>query len=55
MRLVANSPAARLYDGAFRLENNKFYFYYFLIAYVIDRPLSLASQLLQELAQVAIF
>jgi hypothetical protein len=33
MRLAANSPAARLYDVAFRYENTKYQVCYFLIAY----------------------
>jgi hypothetical protein len=34
MRLVSNSPAARLYDEVFRLENNKYKFYYSFLEYM---------------------
>jgi hypothetical protein len=37
MRLVANSPAARLYDGVLRLENNKYFDCYAFFEYKIKR------------------
>ncbi|MBV6826705.1 hypothetical protein [Pseudomonas sp. PD9R] len=61
MRLAANSPAMRLYDGVFRIENNNFSFCYSFKEYAVfhgkDRSLRqlLHKSAYLELPQAAIF